>query len=119
MRISDWSSDVFSSDLLDRLAHPGQLAGHRLSPPCVDRAAADLMAFTGRAHATFRTKCIPQRGQLLLHRPTATARHSANDLNPTTHTTTHMSRSEEHTSELQSLLRISYAVFFLKKQTQT
>src|SRR3546814_6505076 len=27
------------------------------------------------------------------------------------------SRSEEHTSELQSLMRISYAVFFLKKQT--
>src|SRR3546814_5777903 len=27
------------------------------------------------------------------------------------------SRSEEHTSELQSLMRISYAVFFLKKKT--
>src|SRR3546814_10096363 len=28
-------------------------------------------------------------------------------------------RSEEHTSELQSLMRISYAVFCLKKQTKT
>src|SRR3546814_4430047 len=28
-------------------------------------------------------------------------------------------RSEEHTSELQSLMRISYAVFCLKKQTET
>src|SRR3546814_10888634 len=28
-------------------------------------------------------------------------------------------RSEEHTSELQSLMRISYAVFFLKKKKQT
>src|SRR3546814_2979955 len=28
-------------------------------------------------------------------------------------------RSEEHTSELQSLMRISYAVFCLKKQKQT
>src|SRR3546814_5950698 len=27
-------------------------------------------------------------------------------------------RSEEHTSELQSLMRISYAVFFLKKKTK-
>src|SRR3546814_7780755 len=27
-------------------------------------------------------------------------------------------RSEEHTSELQSLMRISYAVFFLKKKTE-
>src|SRR3546814_5954772 len=30
-----------------------------------------------------------------------------------------MHRSEEHTSELQSLMRISYAVFCLKKKTQT
>src|SRR3546814_9350109 len=29
----------------------------------------------------------------------------------------HKSRSEEHTSELQSLMRISYAVFCLKKKT--
>src|SRR3546814_1121424 len=28
-------------------------------------------------------------------------------------------RSEEHTSELQSLMRISYAVFCLKKKTKT
>src|SRR3546814_9956447 len=80
MRISDWSSDVCSSDLLiadlhlrkgrlDRLAHPGELTGHRLSPPCVDRAAADVMAFTGRAHAALRAECILQHGQLLLYRP--------------------------------------------------
>src|SRR3546814_7942677 len=30
-----------------------------------------------------------------------------------------MARSEEHTSELQSLMRISYAVFCLKKKTHT
>src|SRR3546814_1019999 len=30
-----------------------------------------------------------------------------------------MHRSEEHTSELQSLMRISYAVFCLKKKTHT
>src|SRR3546814_2304785 len=30
----------------------------------------------------------------------------------------HVSRSEEHTSELQSLMRISYAVFCLKKKTK-
>src|SRR3546814_6096229 len=30
-----------------------------------------------------------------------------------------LSRSEEHTSELQSLMRISYAVFCLKKNIQT
>src|SRR3546814_6281213 len=31
----------------------------------------------------------------------------------------HVSRSEEHTSELQSLMRISYAVFCLKKKKKT
>src|SRR3546814_6517129 len=31
----------------------------------------------------------------------------------------HADRSEEHTSELQSLMRISYAVFCLKKKKQT
>src|SRR3546814_1649054 len=30
----------------------------------------------------------------------------------------HLGRSEEHTSELQSLMRISYAVFCLKQKTQ-
>src|SRR3546814_2441039 len=30
-----------------------------------------------------------------------------------------LSRSEEHTSELQSLMRISYAVFRMKKNTQS
>src|SRR3546814_2140512 len=33
--------------------------------------------------------------------------------------TVHRARSEEHTSELQSLMRLSYAVFCLKKKTQT
>src|SRR3546814_3557623 len=33
-------------------------------------------------------------------------------------TANHTARSEEHTSELQSLMRISYAVFCLKKKTQ-
>src|SRR3546814_1062447 len=35
------------------------------------------------------------------------------------HTPRHCLRSEEHTSELQSLMRISYAVFCLKKKTKT
>src|SRR3546814_5158949 len=34
------------------------------------------------------------------------------------HMTTRANRSEEHTSELQSLMRISYAVFCLKKKKQ-
>src|SRR3546814_1529348 len=35
------------------------------------------------------------------------------------HELTHIKRSEEHTSELQSLMRISYAVFCLKQKKKT
>src|SRR3546814_14789971 len=37
----------------------------------------------------------------------------------TDHNMGSMDRSEEHTSELQSLMRISYAVFCLKKKKET
>src|SRR3546814_5869505 len=40
------------------------------------------------------------------------------DFMPTTHAPEPTIRSEEHTSELQSLMRSSYAVFCLKKKTQ-
>src|SRR3546814_2167985 len=39
-------------------------------------------------------------------------------ISPTTSSKARSTRSEEHTSELQSLMRISYAVFCLKKKTQ-
>src|SRR3546814_16540093 len=39
-------------------------------------------------------------------------------LQPLPRPSCHARRSEEHTSELQSLMRISYAVFCLKKNTQ-
>src|SRR3546814_14192584 len=38
---------------------------------------------------------------------------------PAAHEPSHGHRSEEHTSELQSLMRISYAVFCLKKKNKT
>src|SRR3546814_3597888 len=39
------------------------------------------------------------------------------DIHSELHRIRQLARSEEHTSELQSLMRISYAVFCLKKQT--
>src|SRR3546814_4422219 len=45
------------------------------------------------------------------------ARRPATDLDPGNSSSLAPSRSEEHTSELQSLMRISYAVFCLKKKT--
>src|SRR3546814_7668977 len=44
----------------------------------------------------------------------AYASSTANDISPDAFA--HVERSEEHTSELQSLMRISYAVFCLKKK---
>src|SRR3546814_2464072 len=47
------------------------------------------------------------------HEPFDQNRHGGEDFSPE-----HV-RSEEHTSELQSLMRISYAVFCLKKKTKS
>src|SRR3546814_4587978 len=60
------------------------------------------------------TMVVPGRQALdLLDRDLAAAAHAAIDARPRRQA----ARSEEHTSELQSLMRISYAVFGLKKKT--
>src|SRR3546814_3423729 len=89
MRISDWSSDVCSSDLVfggrHRLERQMRVAfGHARHQEHA-LGVDDLAAFP---------RNLSRR-----------ARHGA-----------HAVRSEEHTSELQSLMRISYAVFCLKKK---
>src|SRR3546814_5234168 len=112
MRISDWSSDVCSSDLprhhlvLDGGRHELSdiAAEHRdlLDQPARDRLQRDI------GHQEHRLDPVVER---LVH-----ARHLifvfevGDRAQP---------RSEEHTSELQSLMRISYAVFCLKKKTNT
>src|SRR3546814_3480730 len=108
MRISYCSSDVCSSDL--QLDPDGSVADR------VDRAAERNAA--GRIEADGRRRELRdvrdlQRCHLLAHagerrqwRRTAAALQM-------------QQRSEEHTSELQSLMRISYAVFCLKKKKKT
>src|SRR3546814_4995225 len=115
MRISDWSSDVCSSDLQregsgipagvprrdgggpvpqcalgggNRAARRGAPAGLRRHHPRAAEAGAQL-----------RRIAAPARPGHVRHPVALPAR-----------------RSEEHTSELQSLMRISYAVFCLKKK---
>src|SRR3546814_9315607 len=90
MRISDWSSDVCSSDL--RFLRPSELA-HALRG-----TSLQIEEVTGVAY----------------NPPTDAWRLAPRDLD-----VNYMMlavRSEEHTSELQSLMRISYAVFCLKKK---
>src|SRR3546814_10106743 len=105
MRISDWSSDVCSSDL-QAAADSCHIAQYRLL-----RAAdvADDRTGLQRAHAT--AECFGR----MQHRHRE--HHQIGIAHGRRSIVEH--RSEEHTSELQSLMRISYAVFCLKKQKQT
>src|SRR3546814_6881585 len=83
MRISDWSSDVCSSDLRSSVDHARRYVGIR----------------SWRAAVRARRRACPGRCSGSPAGPCRCGR-----------------RSEEHTSELQSLMRISYAVFCLKKK---
>src|SRR3546814_7711009 len=109
MRISDWSSDVCSSDLLDvgevrrgilgleiapALMRPARLRHHRNQFGLHHDAAVGPLVLEDRI---FQADDRAAHGGIALDDPVER-------------------RSEEHTSELQSLMRISYAVFCLKKK---
>src|SRR3546814_7117077 len=110
MRISDWSSDVCSSDLFKLEDGEPVLTGrvdyrYRHRSTKIDQRGAQVASLAQetikrrakRGHAAF--KLMPVRQSVFAELG-------------------EFSRSEEHTSELQSLMRISYAVFCLKKQTK-
>src|SRR3546814_4611930 len=103
MRISDWSSDVRSSDLRRALQRPDRpderVAGGRRQSRFAQDGGGDQHAQLLGIAADRALACRRQR---LL----SGARHDRG-------------RSEEHTSELQSLIRISYTVFCLKKKKKT
>src|SRR3546814_6718439 len=111
MRISDWSSDVCSSDLGAQLpSRYDQCRGRRKQSVrlCRTQFAADrarVECGCCRAPDADR-RGAERRLRQLRQRDDAQA---WPDLQP-------QHRSEEHTSELQSLMRISYAVFCLKKK---
>src|SRR3546814_4918232 len=126
MRISDWSSDVCSSDLLvltglaaqqrgtsttaSANVHPTALLGATLpaetrdyiatanSEPALTTDSRAAYAILNWNHPGIDTKLLGSYYSVRAH--------------------DYVYRSEEHTSELQSLMRISYAVFCLKKKKQ-
>src|SRR3546814_7825759 len=113
MRISDWSSDVCSSDLC-RPKH-SKTQAYRTCP----RIALGSRTGAASAHQISRsTKCsFFDRTSGSLTNPAGHRRSRARRNNgPERWFIYGTVRSEEHTSELQSLMRISYAVFSLKKQ---
>src|SRR3546814_2943006 len=117
MRMSDWSSDVCSSDLGDDRE---ALGGQRVDLLAHDRDVG--MRGERRADAGRKAVAIDRergaRGHLVdaafAHDQRAQAAHLGVEQPDRV-----ALRSEEHTSELQSLMRISYAVFCLKKKKTT
>src|SRR3546814_6160976 len=113
MRISDWSSDVCSSDLATKVTHPAPAVGaarpeerysysslyawYKNSGGTLVQAPGSISKLTGVSQCITGTSCAG----------------TANEVK-----TTIAYRSEEHTSELQSLMRISSADFCLKTKPQ-
>src|SRR3546814_5812478 len=117
MRISDWSSDVCSSDLVAELAFAAALIllvlGH-VRQAGVDRLASGrrglepfLHPLLGDVHLDRRLERAVGQLRQIFARP----RHADVIFDIVVST-------EEPTSELQSLMRISYAVFCLQKNKQ-
>src|SRR3546814_4137320 len=108
MRISDWSSDVCSSDLTWVLK-----SGERT---LVDSEGVALPLSTAEYNLMLafvtRPNQVLSRDQLL----DITQGREANPFDRAIDNQISRLRSEEHTSELQSLMRNSYAVFCLKKK---
>src|SRR3546814_1228186 len=95
MRISDWSSDVCSSDLALRVPEDAKGLKFRIQPSDVLEAQFKALGANPQKMAFAEVYQALQTGTV----------------------DGQENRSEEHTSELQSLMRISYAVFCLKKKT--
>src|SRR3546814_8692884 len=106
--LADWLRDAHAMELqsatmmrklVDRLDHYPELRGR------IQRHIQETEQQAARLES-----CIERRGE-----KTSTLKDVAGKM---TATVQGLSRSEEHTSELQSLMRISYAVFCLKKKTR-
>src|SRR3546814_7334139 len=112
MRISDWSSDVCSSDL-----RATRSRRHR-PMVMVDLAVPrDIETEVGRL-ADVYLYTVDDLGRMV-QSGTDARRAAVVQAEAIIETRVQNFRSEEHTSELQSLMRISYAVFCLKKKKNT
>src|SRR3546814_3104234 len=104
MRISDWSSDVCSSDLAKHQSQPNELPSITSTPAAASssRSASDAAKSLAARASLRRIRVASMSSSVIVAALGWTRR-----------------RSEEHTSELQSLMRISYAVVCLKKKKNT
>src|SRR3546814_3312158 len=127
MRISDWSSDVCSSDL--ERSCPTTLS--KLAPVrsiLLTNARRGTLYLLAWRHTVSDCGCTPPTAHSTNTAPSSTRSERSTSIVKSTCPGVSMMfnrccgidlsmpvRSEEHTSELQSLMRISYAVFCLKK----
>src|SRR3546814_9419573 len=123
MRISDWSSDVCSSDLLNQMARGKMRTAGALGADATIKAARGERQFAsgdriiflrnerglGVKNGTLGTVAMASSQRMAVR--TDDGREVAFETKDYAHV-----RSEEHTSELQSLMRTSYAVFSLKQK---
>src|SRR3546814_9700838 len=113
MRISDWSSDVCSSDL--DLRPPGDIGEVLLdAAPVLAQLQDAAEIFVGHIDGGVDPRLLDA---VYMDRVGHVGRIVKLLQRPVVHEDVVDHRSEEHTSELQSLMRISYAVFCLKKTT--
>src|SRR3546814_10198068 len=120
MRISDWSSDVCSSDLaegdvggIEPVVSDGRFRVEAGRTPVHERRRAD--------RRLARKTPVEERAGIAAKVEIKPGRHFHQEVVRVLPIDERFAirrlRSEEHTSELQSLMRISYAVFRLKKNT--
>src|SRR3546814_10336031 len=126
MRISDWSSDVCSSDL-DAIAVPIAFLADLLEVPAIVHEEIHVLKLAHRGGPAVESALSMLDGHIGRGVGFACVMLILEDLEfdpaigmletDEALTEAHARlRSEEHTSELQSLMRISYAVFCLKKK---
>src|SRR3546814_9385507 len=113
LRISDWSSDVCSSDLSSSAMASVSTASSASTFSRVSRRprAVTQLGPGGRGISNVGSRCsssLSRRKATLITLSYSNVRAAS--------TRTDSRRSEEHTSELQSLMRITYAVFCVNKK---
>src|SRR3546814_8177748 len=124
MRISDWSSDVCSSDLGSRDQELLTFVAHHIDGALARKRAQEHLK-AAHTELEFRVEARTRELESTNRELRAQIGERVRAEQKLTHQARHDSltglpnrvvRSEEHTSELQSLMRISYAVFCLKKK---
>src|SRR3546814_7301865 len=116
MRIRDWSSDVCSSDLARQrnqviVVDPDEVVFSQQRRQSFREAPVD-----GPVGLSIAMPELDQVGPIVKDRPQAAVGVAEIAVLMLPRSQIERHRSEEHTSELQSLMRISYAVFCLKKK---